>query len=981
MLRNFRKVQSKAVHVTFRNLVTTADIKLAKSHGDYQKAEALYNEMLLQNNIHGKAIKRNGINKYTLNTMISVYGKQNKMKQALAIFNDISNPDAITFSSIFHACLEYRYHAMSHNDTMQRDYINKIAWNVFENKLTNNNNHKLLIECFENKLTMSAMFDLFIKDQEDQIKKIKFEQMILNAKTNLFSYYPLPIASFIIRQRNQNDTKNDHKLNDYVMVHTTDNKYIGINDNLSEELIKRVSDEKYLSAIHRSITTMVECYQCEYYCTYINHAISKESFDIVSDISMNYDCNFYVVDKDNIIHEFCNGLYVKKGMKNSQSLMELNNNLDDMLTRLKSYVYSPDTDQRAHQLWMDIYQNHGSLLTSEMYGIAAQLLLSVSRKAKISQNQCVRGIKALIEDMNHKQIEIDFGMLSRLLSSFMYLCGNRKHISHGIVDLQDIQHIWNYISENEQDCDITAEHIHQLMYLFGYFNDNEAMLNVFNHFFNDTKTSKIIPNHQIFHTFIQYQNVINFNPKNIIDVMKNEWNLDANVVTFTILFSKMSEDHIDVMMTIFHNEMRKSGVKPNELTYIALIDKIKSCLSSQANNSMALDALFDVVTDMMTEKSVDTKMIAATRIALDALFSSIHIIELYYKDKYNVKDIINKLYQWLIDSKFIQFQHLDETLLVLLVDCFQYFEQFGKIDAILRKSKKRWNSFENIPVNLQRKFIKYFDQRNFVLDTENPNKELVIGDIGSIQRTLNWMLQIAENCAKDKRNMRYAKSLQYSCIKMLNDLDLIESKNYCHDDYKKEIIWTPFSYLFEYLYNDICNVSDTLEWIRLQVPVSSFLLPVSMCIIQDINLNKFIGFSVSTTPNLRAAQYKKILNNLPKELRIEFEKFENRNTPTTTMNTSTMEIKDNGKFQEWLSLNIDSISVFNLDWRTGLKRNNREIWLNERGLCRSCWMMFDGINDKVETCLDGPEPYFSYTLKCAEWEAMTKLLNSTQIKY
>ena len=190
---------------------------------------------------------------------------------------------------------------------------------------------------------------------------------------------------------------------------------------------------------------------------------------------------------------------------------------------------------------------------------------------------------------------------------------------------------------------------------------------------------------------------------------------------------------------------------------------------------------------------------------------------------------------------------------MILVDCFTYFDQFGKIDTIIRKSKKRWNSFENIPSHLQSKFMKYADQRDFISGTgapNNANKEYVIGDIGSIERTLNWMLEIASNCSKDKRSIKDAKLLKNSCEEMLKNLGQNDVK--CDNDaINNGTIWSPFSYLFQYLLQNFQDVYDTLEWIRANVPVSSFLLPVSMCIIEDINGNIHIGFSVSTTPNLR----------------------------------------------------------------------------------------------------------------------------------
>ncbi len=74
MLEIFRKFQTKPLHAFLcKTLVTTADMKLAKSHGDLSKTEKLYNQMLLQTKHQSK---RNGIDKYTSNCMISVYGRQ-----------------------------------------------------------------------------------------------------------------------------------------------------------------------------------------------------------------------------------------------------------------------------------------------------------------------------------------------------------------------------------------------------------------------------------------------------------------------------------------------------------------------------------------------------------------------------------------------------------------------------------------------------------------------------------------------------------------------------------------------------------------------------------------------------------------------------------------------------------------------------------------------------------------------------------------
>ena len=160
MLKRFENLQVRRLNgFLTRNLVSTTDIKLAKSHGDYDKAEVLFNEIQLQ--------KPNGkINKYAQNTMISVYGKQHNLQKAVSTFNGISSPDSISISSVFHALMECKYDANSSSSST--DEIDNIAWNIFEN---HSKNLSLIKECVANKIAMSAMFDLFVNGQQDQIKK------------------------------------------------------------------------------------------------------------------------------------------------------------------------------------------------------------------------------------------------------------------------------------------------------------------------------------------------------------------------------------------------------------------------------------------------------------------------------------------------------------------------------------------------------------------------------------------------------------------------------------------------------------------------------------------------------------------------------------------------------------------------------------------------------------------------------------------
>ena len=134
---------------------------------------------------------------------------------------------------------------------------------------------------------------------------------------------------------------------------------------------------------------------------------------------------------------------------------------------------------------------------------------------------------------------------------------------------------------------------------------------------------------------------------------------------------------------------------------------------------------------------------------------------------------------------------------------------------------------------------------------------------------------------------------------------------------------------------------------------------------------------MSTTPNLRSSQYDKIYNNLPVELKREFDKFQNRNKCNDGFK---VEDDEQSQFQERLDSEIVSISIYNMDWRNGLNRNKRESWLKLRGMCASCWMIFNGIHDKINSFTQGPEPYYTYTLKCAEWQAMTRFLNESHIK-
>ena len=101
----------------------------------------------------------------------------------------------------------------------------------------------------------------------------------------------------------------------------------------------------------------------------------------------------------------------------------------------------------------------------------------------------------------------------------------------------------------------------------------------------------------------------------------------------------------------------------------------------------------------------------------------------------------------------------------------------------------------------------------------------------------------------------------------------------------------------------------------------------------------------------------------------KLDKFQNRNKLDKNF--------DDWQFQNKLNAKIKTISIYNLDWRTELNRNQRDNWLKLRGMSRSSWMTFNGIRDKIDSITTVPEPYYSYTLKCAEWEAMTRFIETS----
>ena len=116
------------------------------------------------------------------------------------------------------------------------------------------------------------------------------------------------------------------------------------------------------------------------------------------------------------------------------------------------------------------------------------------------------------------------------------------------------------------------------------------------------------------------------------------------------------------MLEIFYNEMKKNHIEPNEVTYIALINQIKSCLMIKPNNPLALDALFNIITQLTNTAVADSRMIGVVRIALDTLYSNIHVIvSIENKNQYDIMDAVNKLYQWLMSSSLIRFDQLDEN--------------------------------------------------------------------------------------------------------------------------------------------------------------------------------------------------------------------------------------------------------------------------------------------------------------------------------
>ena len=113
-----------------RNLASK--IKIAKTNGDFETANQLFT----------KAMERgsNCIDKYTINTMISVYGRQKQLKQVYKIFNLLPNPDLISFGSVFYACNECKGYQLQDTTTKfnTTDAVD-VAWEIIETKLLNNN--------------------------------------------------------------------------------------------------------------------------------------------------------------------------------------------------------------------------------------------------------------------------------------------------------------------------------------------------------------------------------------------------------------------------------------------------------------------------------------------------------------------------------------------------------------------------------------------------------------------------------------------------------------------------------------------------------------------------------------------------------------------------------------------------------------------------------------------------------------------------
>lgn len=549
--------------------------------------------------------------------------------------------------------------------------------------------------------------------------------------------------------------------------------------------------------------------------------------------------------------------------------------------------------------------------------------------------------------------------------SFKFVQKMKKRKKNGINNqvrgqLKDLI-LW--ISNDYMQCEkytkyISLNDIQHLIYLLCFF---EISINdiwgVFNNFFGESNKNKK-PNVKIFHSMIQFQDTIS-DASNIIDVMVNQWNIKPTVATFTILLSKFQDyfvNDIDKLDSL-NMEMNKYNIKPNSHTFAAWL---LICQKIGQNNKRGKTTdkhrlnqyKYKIMDEMINNVSnPDMSWLIPFRIGIDLCLGC-------YDMEY-----FNKLLEWFYHKNSnINFDDIDQETTILLIEAFGLFEQYDQLSKFKQYCIKRWKSFENIPPKISKELMKSLDQINMFSiqdndDNDNNNHIGSTADIENIKKTLDWVI-----------SMDLSQELQICSNAMLSQLSLKSDTNV--ESLHGLLIWSPFSYLFDSMLNnnEKFDEFDTLNWIYRNVPCeNSCLLPATMCVLTtSIDNKKFIGFSMATVPALKHYQYQKTMSQLPSILKHELYLFRTHSGHT------------NSEFQKLLLNHIDTVSTYRIDWKQSFNTNCQQLIVSPRGMCQTCCNIFYSLNTKCNT-FDKTDSARNYVLKCAEWEAITRFVNSIKV--
>ncbi len=82
-----------------------------------------------------------------------------------------------------------------------------------------------------------------------------------------------------------------------MLIHSTNKKCIGINDNLSAQLNASLSGKHFRHALEKALHTFVTnfAFESNYCAIYLNHKMTEQLCEFVKQISMENECDIYII--------------------------------------------------------------------------------------------------------------------------------------------------------------------------------------------------------------------------------------------------------------------------------------------------------------------------------------------------------------------------------------------------------------------------------------------------------------------------------------------------------------------------------------------------------------------------------------------------------------------------------------------------------------------------------------------------------------